>query len=179
MPVPVAAPVSPATRVSAAAPVPPTPPAGSPFGPSPFVPTQLGSAQLGSAQLGPVQFGPLPSLVEPKAEPRRRAGLMVALLGAAALVVVLAGLGAFLLLRSPGSAGQPSHPVAVTSVQPSSASPTPSTPSPSTPSPSKPGPSVGGKPTPTRPPADPGAGPTPTTGTIPGIGASMPTFPGR
>ena len=108
------------------------------------------------------------------------------LTAAAALVVALASLSAFLLLGSPGRGGEPSHPVAVTSPQSSPASTRPSTaPSPSSAAPSTSstddggsgsdsgsgGGSGGGN--------DPGAAASPTDGTVPGIGATMPSFPGH
>jgi serine/threonine protein kinase len=127
-------------------------------------------------------FGPLPSLVEPDAPSRWRSRRGIAVLvSAAAVVVALAALSAFLLLGSPGRGGEPGHPVAVTTPQssPASSPAKPSTaPSPSTPASSTEPPSTdsgsdsgsGGAP-------DPGS--TPTTGTVPGIGATMPSFPGR
>jgi tRNA A-37 threonylcarbamoyl transferase component Bud32 len=135
------------------------PPAGAPVSPA--------SGDSPGARLQPVPpvaaSAPVPAAA-PLAEPRRR--LMVALIGAAALVVVVAGLAAYLLLRPTARPTEPSRPVAVTSAQPSPAAPSASRPA--TPD------AVTGS----APAADP-APPTPTTGTIPGIGATMPSFPRR
>ncbi len=118
-------------------------------------------------------FVPLPSLVEPAPDRRRGRRLMAALLGAAALVVVLAAVGAVLLLNSSGKPVQPGRPVAVTSPQPSSTgSSAPPSPGSSAPSGAVDGRPNGGTVPATKP------DPTPTTGTIPGIGATLPTFAG-
>ncbi len=147
-PVPTVAPVSPGVRAAAAVPVPAEP------------------------------FVPLPSLVEPAPDRRRGRRLMAALLGAAALVVVLAAVGAVLLLNSSGKPVQPGRPVAVTSPQPSSTGSS----APPSPGSSAPSGAVDGRPNggtvPATKPAPPPPDPTPTTGTIPGIGATLPTFAG-
>jgi serine/threonine protein kinase, bacterial len=112
---------------------------------------------------------PVPEPVPvPDARPgfRQRPRLVAALLGAAALVVVVTALGAVALLSSPRASGGPS-PVAVTSVQPSSPAPS------SSPRSDRPAGTVGNQ-----PPAKPATRPTqPATsgpGTVPGIGVTMP-----
>jgi hypothetical protein len=179
-------------------PVVPVPPAAAPVSPA-----VVGVAPVSPlSALAPVSpfgapdavdpFGPLPQVTEPPARRRWRSRRAVAVLaGAAALVVALAGLSAFLLL-GPGRHGEPGRPVAVTTPQSSPASTRPST---------TPSPSGTSSPAPATDAANTGSGsgsgsgsggsgsggsgsgsgysPTPTDGTIPGIGATMPTFPGR
>jgi len=176
---PAAAPVSPA--VVGVAPVTQSTPVAVLDAAFPLPEARFGAPEAG----GP--FGPLPALTEPETPSRWRSrrGIVV-LSAAAALVVALASLSAFLLLGSPGRGGEPSHPVAVTSPQSSPASTRPSTaPSPSSAAPSTSptddggsgsdsgsgGGSGGGN--------DPGAAASPTDGTVPGIGATMPSFPGH
>src|SRR2546423_430351 len=93
----------------------------------------------------------------------RRPRVVATLLGAVALVVVLAGLGAFLLLRPALGPVGPGRPVADTSAQPSPAA---SSPAPA-PSRARPEAVTGNAPPPA---AAPPRTTTTTTGTIPGIG---------
>ncbi len=125
-----------------------------------------------------VRSVPVPVPVSPVTVPvagfRQRSRLVAGLVGAAALVVVLAALGAVALLGSHGTSGGPAHPVAVTSQQPSAR---PSSPR-ATAGPDTTGAVIGNQPSanqsatrPAPPPAQqPGYDPTSTPGTIGMIG---------
>jgi serine/threonine-protein kinase len=186
------------------APVSPAGPVGLPEAPvSPYArPETPEMAEWSEAAFGmpaapSAPFGPLPSLAEPEVpgEPRWRSRrALVLLAGATALVVLLTGLSAVLLLGRSGQTGRSHHPVAVTSPQSARPSTAPSAGN-ASPSPSKGGGSGngsgpgngsgsgtgGGGNGATDPATQPGPGypPTPTDGTVPGIGATMPTLPGR
>jgi serine/threonine protein kinase len=135
---------------------------------------------------------PIPYETTVPARGTRRRALLAGVVGAAALLVLLAGLGAVLMLRGGGSGGPAPHPVAVVTQQPSPAASTPVPSSPaarvSSPAASSPAPK------PSTPPAtsDPTGGTDTGTGTdntpdnqpptvplLPGMGSQLPTFPGN
>ena len=86
-------------------------------------------------------------------------------------MVVLAALGAVVLLTFPHASGGPGRPVAVTSEQPSSPAPPAGSPT-ST----RPGGTIGNQPParPASPPARPAQPASTDPGTVPGIGVTMP-----
>jgi tRNA A-37 threonylcarbamoyl transferase component Bud32 len=178
------APTSPASGDSPGSVLPiaalPAVPAAAPAA-APVSPAVVGMASVAVLAEPVDPFGPLPPLVEPGAPSRWRSRRGIAVLvGTAAVVVALAALSAFLLLGSPGRGGEPSHPVAVTSPQSSPASAKPSTaPSPSTTPSTEPPSTDSGSDAGSGGGTAPDSTPTPTTGTVPGIGATMPSFPGR
>jgi len=150
-------PMGPAVR-SVPVPVSPAPAWPAPALPAPALPAPAQPA------------GPVPGF-------RQRSRLVAALLGAAALVVVLAALGAIALLGSPGASGGSGHPVAVTSTQPSGPPSEPPSGPPSSSTTPTSGPDTTGAVTgnqpparPASPPAKPGYDPSPTPGTIGVIG---------
>jgi serine/threonine protein kinase len=205
------APVSPAAgRGSSDLPIAPLP--GAPQPPVPVSPAPVSPAPVSPAPVSPAPVSPaagfarpvstLPEYLGEARQPRRRVipAPVAWTMAAAALVLLLGGLGVALMFGAHGDGTQPSQPVAVTSPQsPGTRSTAPTTqpdPAPSTPAPtpSNPGPGAGsgggngsgggsgsgsgsGSGNGTHPSAHPTpTDPTPTgTDPYPGIGSPMPT----
>ncbi len=167
-------------------------PAPSPGGPAPVSPAS-GDSPFGSgdpvslpSRSGPADGFPpsFPVHLGPAPAGRRSGRHRIAILaGAAALVVAVTGLAALLVSGPPDHPQPVRRPVAATSSHPGptrGGSPVAGSPAP-VPSrdPATGGSGGAGHAPATRPatPARPASSPTPTGGTVPGIGATLPTFP--